>query len=368
LAEVRELQGNVDDARKQYDALVDVNDQNASPTQLTNYILFLLRHGPAKVADQRLNQLEKLAPEDVLTVELRARWLRDQKRTAEIEPLVESHVEKALARIDTKDASKEAQLARIVGDLYQRIGLYSAAERWYRKLQSLAAGTYEPLVISLAKQGQIQKAVALCQEAAKDDPSMRPALLVAEVLTSGRATPQDMKAAEPYLQKVLESHKDQPELLIRLAAMRLLQDQPQDAVALYRQILKLKPGNVAVLNNLATVLAEQPEPESRQEAMDIVDRAIELAGPRADLLDTKGMVFFYEGQPEQAVGRLQAAADAPNSDPRFGFHLAAACWKLGQLDRAREALRRSREADLEHQLLTNRDRQLLADLEKHLAQ
>ena len=40
--------------------------------------------------------------------------------------------------------------------------------------------------------------------------------------------------------------------------------------------------------------------------------------------------------------------------------------QLGQFDEARAALRQARVADLDHQLLTKKDRQLLADLEKKL--
>jgi tetratricopeptide (TPR) repeat protein len=365
LAKVRELQGNVDDARKAYLALV--SRANPPAAQLAIYIAFLLRHGPAAEADQRLKQLEKLAPEDLVAIELRAGWLRDQKRTAEIEPLVEGHAQKLLAQLDKENVAQEAQLARAVGDLYRRIELYSAAERWYRRLLILAGDTYEPLVGSLAKQGRIQEAVALCQDAGKNDESVRPALLVAQVLSSGRATTQDMNAAEPYLKKTLESHQDQPDFLNCLAGIRVLQGRPKDAIELYRQILKLQPRNIAVLNNLATILGEQAEPECRQEALECVERAIELAGPLSSLLDTKGMIFVYDGKPERAIGPLQAAVQSPSPDPRYGFHLAVACCRLGQLERARTALRQARDADLEHQLLTNKDRQLLADLEKQLA-
>ena len=44
-----------------------------------------------------------------------------------------------------------------------------------------------------------------------------------------------------------------------------------------------------VLNNLATLLAEQPEPESRNEGRwKYIDQAIDLLGPQPGFLDTKG--------------------------------------------------------------------------------
>jgi tetratricopeptide (TPR) repeat protein len=364
LAQVRELQGNLDDARNQYRTLVEQN--NPSPAQLANYIGFLLRHGPAAEADERLKQLEKITPYDVTALELRARWLRDQKRIAEIEPLVEGHMQKVLARLNKGDTRQEAIFSRAAGDLFQRLELYSAAERWYRRLQKLGVEIYSPLAMSIARQGRIQEAVAVCKEAEKSDHSPRPALVVAAILMTGRATPKDLEDTKPYLEKATEEHKDQIALLSCLASINALLDRPAQAIDLYRQILKQQPKNVATLSDLATILAEQSSDENRKEALKSVERAIELAGPQPNLLDTKGMALFYDGQPERAEIALKAAAQSPNPDPRYCFHYAVVCAKLGDLDRARKALRQARDGDLEHQLLTKKDRQLLTELDKQL--
>ena len=63
---------------------------------------------------------------------------------------------------------------------------------------------------------------------------------------------------------------------------------------------------------------------------------------------------------------MRTAVETPNTDPRYSFHLAVVCARLGQLDEARADLQQARAADLEHQLLTEKDRQLLAELEKKL--
>ena len=366
LARIRELQGKLDDAREQYRTLA--NQPRPAAVQLGTYAAFLLRHGPADEVDKRLKQLEKLQPDALSTVELRALWLRDQKRAAEIEPLVEGAATKLMEKIDKDSPAQEAQLDRAVGNLYERIELYSAAERWYQKMRKLSPESYQPLALSLAKQGRVQEAVDLCKEAAKTDDSAGPALMLAQVLVSGHATPQDLGSADPFLKKALEAHPDQPALLALVANVRVLQDRSKDAIEIYRQLLKQQPKNVEVLNNLATMLAEQPAPESRKEALECIDRAIELAGQQPNLLDSKGMALFYDGKPDQAATVLLAAAQAPNPDPRYRFHLAVAYGQLGQLDKAKAALQQARAADLEHQLLTKKDRELLAELEKKIAQ
>jgi Flp pilus assembly protein TadD len=185
-------------------------------------------------------------------------------------------------------------------------------------------------------------------------------------LVSGRTTAQDLSAAEPYLKKALEAHKDQIELLSNVATIRVIQEKFAEAVQIYKQILAQQPRNVEVLNNLATLLAEQPGPESHKEALEYVEQAIKLVGPQPGLLDTKGMVLFFGGKADQALELLQQAAQSPAADPRFFFHLAVAYGELGQLEQARAALQQARDGDLDHQLLTKTDRQLLADLEKKL--
>ncbi len=364
LAEIRERQDNSEEARKQYRAAID--REHPSAAQLAVYVDFLLRHGPAEEADQVLKQLEKLQPESLVAVQPRARWLHDQKRIGEIEPLVEGVAEKLLGGIDKNTPGLEAQFDRAIGDLYDGVEQNTAAERWYRKSFKFDPNTYERLALSLAKQGRIQDAVAMCEEAGKTDTSAKPALVMTFALILGRATAGDLATAEPYLKKALETHKDQPALLANMANIRVRQEKAGDAIELYRQILAIDPKNVEVLNNLATMLAEQPESEKRKEALEFVDRAINLAGPQPGLLDTKGMILYFIGKPDLALAALEEAVQTPSPDPRCWLHLAVVREKLGQLDQARAALKQARAGDLERQLLTKMDRQLLADLAKRL--
>jgi Flp pilus assembly protein TadD len=113
------------------------------------------------------------------------------------------------------------------------------------------------------------------------------------------------------------------------------------------------------------LLGEQPE--TRTEALACIDRAIDLVGPQATLLDTKGMIYVYQQQPEKAVECLETAARGPGSDPRFLFHLAVAYQRIGESDKAREALKKAHDGYLTRRLLTETDQQMLIELERQLA-
>jgi len=47
-------------------------------------------------------------------------------------------------------------------------------------------------------------------------------------------------------------------LLTALANLRIVQQQPDEACRLYRRVVELQPRDIESLNNLATILGEQP--------------------------------------------------------------------------------------------------------------
>jgi tetratricopeptide (TPR) repeat protein len=363
LARIRDLQNKVDDARNQYRMLV--KQEHPATIQLAAYVDFLLRRGPAIEADQPLQQLAKQLPEDLVVAELRARWLRDQHRDSEIEPYVDGIAAKLVARIKD-NPRQEAQLSRTVGDLYARVEKHAAAEGWYRRLLKLEPNSYDRLAISLARQGRMHEVIALCKEVGNTDSSARPALVLTSALISGIASAEDLASVEPFLNNALDAHKEQTTLLAAMADIRVRQERYNEAIELYRQILAQQPKNVGALNNLATLLSEQSESKNRNEALAFIQRAIEQVGPQPGLLDTKGMTLFFSGKPDQALTALEEAIQAPILDPRWQFHLAVVCGQLGELERARAALKLARSGNLDRQLLTKVDRRLLADLEKKL--
>jgi tetratricopeptide (TPR) repeat protein len=316
-------------------------------------------------AEPWLKKLEAAAPESLDTMRLRARWLYQQNRSKEIEPLIEKLAESLLQK-NLKNPKDEADLCVHIGDVYAAVKMYSAAERWYRRAQSKNADKYEPLAISLAHQGKMGDAIRLCLTAADRDPSPLPVLNLALLLSSGNPTKEDFSLAEPLLIKVKDTSGKNPDILNAIANIRILQQRLEDAAGLYQEVLRLRPKDVLTMNNLATVLAEQPN--SAREGMRYVEKAIALAGPQPGLLDTKGMILVFEGKAEEAVPLLEMAAAAPNADPRYYFHLAVAYFRTGDVEKARNSLKRAYDGDLTSQILTPGDKKLLAELEQSLKQ
>jgi tetratricopeptide (TPR) repeat protein len=359
LARLYETDGKLDLACRQFLKLVSVEKPSAA--QLASYVELLFRHDRFGEADPWLKKLEALSPDDLGVTALRARWLRGMGQPEKIETLVEPLAEKLSKKLDN-GRPREAELALAVGNLYSAVERYPAAERWYRQLAALAPERFEPLAVVLAQQGRMGKAIELCRHAAQSDHSARPALGLALALLAGKPSPEDFRLAEPVFTAALADHKDDVDLLSAVAGVRVVQQRPDEAVRMYRQVLALKPAHVGTLNNLATLLAEQPD--NRQEALGYIDRAMGIVGPQPGLLDTKGMILVFQKKADEAVPLLEEAAAGPQSDPRYHFHLAVAYDRAGEAAKARTALSAAHKGNLTRRVLTPLDRQMLAELEK----
>ena len=336
---------------------------------LNGYFALLRRHDLQDEADRWLTKLEKSSPDSLHVLALRVLWLRDRGRASEIEPLVEQVAErlsKKLQKDAPQEVRKEAQFCLDVGNVYSAVEQHPAAERWYRRLAALLPEGIGPLAISLQQQGRVTEAIRVCLDAARADSSPRPAVVLVRVLTSGQATKADFELAEPLLSEAVEEYKDNTVLLWAVGNVRIMQDRYDDAVKLYRQALALDPKNPDALNNLATLLSE--ESDTRVEALQLVERAIQLAGPTPALLDTKGTALIYQGKPHEAIPVLERAASSLGRDPRFPFHLAAAYYRAGQTAKAREVFHEVGEGDLKKQILTKKDQELLVELQQKLLQ
>jgi Flp pilus assembly protein TadD len=181
--------------------------------------------------------------------------------------------------------------------------------------------------------------------------------------TAGRGE-RSHPGVESVLAKALERHSANADLLFAAAILRTVQERIDEATELFERVVKVAPKNVLALNNLATLLAE--DPKRRREALVYIDQAIELAGRQGALLDTKGTVHLMQGDDAEAVACLEEAVDAVATDPRYYFHLAAAYQKIGRAADARTAFRRAMDNGLDRQVLTASDRELRTRLEKTL--
>jgi tetratricopeptide (TPR) repeat protein len=108
---------------------------------------------------------------------------------------------------------------------------------------------------------------------------------------------------------------------------------------LYRKVLQASSENLEALNNLAWLLAFEGGKD--REALELIDRAIEIAGSHPSLLDTRAVVYLQMGKPEQAIGDLREALTLNPQKPLLYVHLARAHQMSHRQEEARKALQRA---------------------------
>ena len=87
------------------------------------------------------------------------------------------------------------------------------------------------------------------------------------------------------------------------------------------------------------------------EALELADRAIELAGPCPEYLDTRGVALLAAGRFDEAVAELRRVVGNDPTGLRL-YHLARACHAAGDEESAQEAWE---EAHHEHELTLGAD-------------
>jgi tetratricopeptide (TPR) repeat protein len=337
-----------------------INEQQQPTAEAVLQLVRLqLKHRESEGSGPWLDRLEAMQADPLSVLLLRAQWLSQQGRGAEMRLHVDSKGEELLGHQQT-DEGKTRIVAGIAA-IYRTLENVEDAERWERRLAAMNPQRYEGLAATLAMQGKWQEAVELCRRAAETDKSARPALVALACLSRTQITNQKVADCEPLIQTALHHNQDNADLNYAIGVVRVVQKRTDDAIASFRAVVKTNPRHVIALNNLGLLLSEQG---NTKEALDMIDRAIDLAGLVPDLCDTKGTILLMAGNASEAIRFLELAASGTNVDPRYEFHLALALYEQGQLDRARQIFQQAIERKLEEQILTEWDVRKLSQLRR----
>ena len=164
------------------------------------------------------------------------------------------------------------------------------------------------------------------------------------LLREAQPTAEQCACVERLLKDGLARDPKSVTLQIQLADLHDLRGQFREAEDLYRKVLRQEPDNVMALNNLAWLLAQRAGKGG--EALPLINRAIDQLGPRAELLDTRAVVYLALGRSAAAVADLErATGDGPT--PARYFHLARALQMAKKSKEARKALAKAKQAGLE---------------------
>lgn len=333
----------------------------SDPRALSQLIELRIRHGSVEQCEAWIAKLESVDHDPVRPLIAKVRYLAAVGKMDEIEPTVEARAATALE--EAEEQEERTRIARAIGDLYLAVNHLDGAERWYRVVVREDRDQFPVLAVALMRKGRVREAIALCEDATEYDSSSRPAVVLTRILLQAGGKPEHIAMAEPMLAAALEKFPDDVELNYGVGMLRVFEDKYPEAIVLLQKVVQLNGRHIPALNNLSVLLAETPD--QREEALELIDRAIELRGQQPTLLDTKGTILVFNGRSPEAMPLLEAAT-RKDSDPRHKFHLALAVNDVGSSERARELLKAAMEGQLRNQILTPTDHKSLERLSDDL--
>lgn len=202
------------------------------------------------------------------------------------------------------------------------------------------AEALQRLVVLLAQDGQSPAAFDLLQRARSQFPSDVVLGAQLQVLRNGSSTSQQVQETGAALRDELAQRPNSTDLQISWADWQQFVGQGGPAVETYRDVLRREPNNIAALNNLAWTLAVQQDRST--EALTLIQRAIDLAGPADELLDTRARIQFVAGNKDAGLRDLtEAILEAPTAARLLD--LASMHRKAGQTELADRAEQRARQ-------------------------
>jgi tetratricopeptide (TPR) repeat protein len=243
------------------------------------------------------------------------------------------------------ESDRPGYTATYVAALLDR-GQVSDAASWLKRLNELAPGEFPTVSLQaqvFCRLGQVDEAIALVEGIQE---TAEPAELLAactNVYHGSTVTPPQAERIESVVEAALEKQTPTARTLLILTDLRIAQERFDDVEALYRQILSANGESVIALNNLAVILALRKK--NLDEAVRMIDRAIELGGPSGTLLDSRATVYLANGRASEALDGMRKAI-AENAKPSRYFHLAQVQDGLGNPREAKKALAEARELGL----------------------
>ncbi len=333
-----------------------LKSRTRSPQHLAHFVRYWIGQKQFDQADRWLGELKKTEPRGVAALELEASLLDLRKRRPQLLTLLQSRGREVPDQIG------------IVADLLSHYGFAKEAEAAYKAFAARDPKQPErmlPLAQFLARQDRAEEAMAIFQNACRTCPPEQVAATSLSLYDAPSANETQKRQVEAWTAQAVQSHPDSAMFTSNLAGILIRQARFDEAEALCRRALASNPDNAGALNTLAWLLALRDQGKG-QEAIEHIDRAIEIVGENPSLLDTRAVARISAGQAGQAVEELLALRRQAPWKLNFVLHLAWAYQAKGQTEQARTELQDAEKLGLKPQVLDPLELAVLQRLRKEL--
>ncbi len=183
----------------------------------------------------------------------------------------------------------------------------------------------------LSKRGQLAEARQLLQQVRTtgDQQHAQLAMVEAQLLRDANQFDEAYKV----LNRALEMQPDHVDLIYETAMMADKIGKPDVFEQLMRRLIKIKPDHAQAYNALGYGMLERNE--RIPEAMQLVEKALQLAPDDAAIMDSVGWGYYRSGKLDESVKMLRRAY-AGNANPEIAAHLGEVLWMRGDKAEAKK--------------------------------
>ena len=286
---------------------------------LGQYVAMLIEREEWAQAEIWLRQLQERAPADNNTIRLAALSANGRNKSQDAVAIVKSLVPEGgqLTALD-----KIFTAARI----YEELKMYAAAEDAYRALANRDIQYRLPLAGYLARRGKLDESFKICDTLFSKETAVEICMnsLAAAVQHVDDLTPAQNRQIEQWIERAKREVANPVNLLTQQASLLSAQGEYQKALDLLNSI-----STANLDDNLRGLLANNRAYMNvrlgkAEESLEEINTAINLWGPRVEVLDTRAMIHLSRGDYEKAIEDLKEATMFPVKSGVYFFHLALA--------------------------------------------
>lgn len=245
-----------------------------------------------------------------------------------------------------------------LGQIAERAGNGIEARRWFGEVRdpALVPEAMIRSAQSLAREGHLNEARALlkAQDGAAAHPDAGYRYLLAETQLLRDANRSEEALA--LIEEALEKSPDDTDLMYEAAMLAENLDRIEVMESRLRRIIELAPEHAHAYNALGYSLADRGL--RLDEALDLIEHALELRPSDPFILDSLGWVHFRRGNAAEGLLYLERAY-ALRPDAEIAAHIAEVLWQLDRRDDARRILDEARLAHPDNRVLRETAQRLL---------
>ena len=225
----------------------------------------------------------------------------------------------------------------MTGDVLSRLRRDAASAAAYGRVapdSPLAWNARLRRVRSLNDAGLTEDAITLGRALSRERPeSADPLMAIGDVMRSHRKWDEAVEAYDEALRLLDEGSHRRPGLLFDLGTVLEVTGRWERAEQVFLESLESRPDDPWLLNYLGYAWADRNE--NLDEALDLIERALERTPDDGMVIDSLGWVLYRLGRYDEAVVELERAVGLEPAEAVIIDHLGDAYWKTGRHYEAR---------------------------------